>query len=124
MVPKITTEKMSIYQAAARQRRQLKEEGLELRRQRAWEVAQQASQILKEQFEAHRVAVFGSTLSPGRFHQRSDVDLAVWGLDEKAYYRAVARLLSLDAMIPVDLVEAELASPALLAIIEKEGVAL
>jgi len=61
MVPEITTEKMSIYQAAARQRRQQKEEWLELRRQRAWEVAQQASQILKEQFEAHRVVVFGST---------------------------------------------------------------
>jgi hypothetical protein len=49
------------------------------------------------------------------------VDLAVWGLDERDYYRAVSRLLDLDFDISIDLVEAELASSALLAIIELEG---
>ncbi len=120
----IPTEQMAIYRATARRRQQQKARQLALRHQRAWEVAQQASQILKEQFEAQRVVVFGSMLSIERFHHRSDVDLAVWGLAEKVYYRAVARLLDLDATIPVDLVEAELASPALQAVIEREGVSL
>ncbi len=121
---KIPTEQMAIYRAAARRRREQKVRLLALRHQRAWAVAQQAAQILKEQFGVQRVVAFGSVLSAKRFHQKSDVGLAAWGLDEKVYYRAVASLLDLDATIPVDLVEVELASPALQAIIELEGVSL
>ena len=120
----ISSEQMAVYRATARQRHQQKVRDLALRHQRAWVVAKQASQLLKEQFGAERVAVFGSVLSDRRFHQRSDVDLAVWGLDEKVYYRAVSRLLDLDTTISVDLIETELAPPALQAIIEREGVTL
>jgi predicted nucleotidyltransferase len=121
---KISPEQMAIYRATAQRRRQQKARELALRHQRAWAIAQQAGQILKEQFGAERVVAFGSVLSADRFHQRSDVDLAIWGLDEKFYYRAVSRLLDLDPTIPVDLVEAELAPPALQAIIEQEGVSV
>ncbi|GAB4411156.1 MAG: hypothetical protein Fur0044_05090 [Anaerolineae bacterium] len=124
MVPEITTEKMIIYQAAARQRRQQQAQKIFLRYRRAREVVLEAYHILIEQFGASRVAMFGSILSLERFHQHSDVDLVVWGLDERVYYRAVARLLSLDVTIPVDLIEAELASPTLLALIEREAVFL
>lgn len=124
MVLEISTEQMAVYRATARQRRQQKERQLALRYQRAWDVARQAAVILKEQFGAQRVAIFGSTLLAQRFHQHSDVDLAVWGLEEKLYYRAVARLQDMEPAIPVDLVEAELASPALLTAIEEEGVTL
>ena len=34
----------------------------------------------------------------------SDLDIAVWGLDEKHYYRAVAKLLELDPAERVELV--------------------
>jgi predicted nucleotidyltransferase len=124
VILEIPTEQMAVYRATARQRRQKKARELALRHQRAWEVAQQAAQILKEQFRAERVAAFGSVLSDKRFHPRSDVDLAVWGLDERVYYRAVSRLLDLDPTIPIDLIEFELAPPALQAIIEQEGVLL
>ncbi|MCK6624268.1 MAG: nucleotidyltransferase domain-containing protein [Anaerolineae bacterium] len=124
MVPEITTEKMTIYQAAARQRRQRQAQQVILRYQQAREVVREAHQILIEQFGASQVAMFGSILSLERFHQHSDVDLVVWGLNEGVYYRAVGRLLSLDTTIPVDLLEAELASPALLAVIEREAMFL
>jgi predicted nucleotidyltransferase len=120
----IPAEQMAVYRATARQRRQKKARELAARRQRAWEVAQQAAQILKEQFGAEQVAAFGSVLSDQRFHPHSDVDLAVWGLDEKVYYRAVSHLLDLDPTIPIDLIEFELAPPALQAIIKQEGVFL
>lgn len=122
LIAKIPAEKMAAYRATARRRRQQEKQQLAHRRQRAWEVARQASQLLKEQFGVKRVVLFGSVLFPERFHQRSNVDLAVWGLDERVYYRAVACLLNLDPALAVNLVEAELASPALLAIIEREGV--
>ena len=70
------------------------------------------------------MAVFGSLVRKGSFHRRSDVDLAVWGLDERMYYRAVSRLLDLDPAISVDLVEADSARPALRAAIKREGVPL
>ena len=101
-----------------------KEQELALRYQRAWELAQRAAAILKEQFGVQKVVIFGSALRIKRFHQRSDIDLAIWGLDEKVYYRAVARLLDIEPTISVDLVEAEFASPALLKVIEQEGVTL
>jgi len=124
MPPEITPEQMAVYQATARRRRRQKAQALAARHQRAWQVARAGAQLLKEQFGAKRVVIFGSVLFPEKFHVRSDVDLAVWGLPERLYYRAVSRLLSLDPGISVDLVEAELALPELLATIEREGVTL
>jgi predicted nucleotidyltransferase len=67
--------------------------------------------------------LYGS-LARGDFHEHSDIDLMVWGLDEQKYYLAVSELLALDATPEVDLVMAEHASPALLAAAEQEGVPL
>ena len=124
MAETIPPEQMAIYRATARQRQLQYETELVERHRRAWEVARQAGRLLKADFQAQRVVVFGSIITPTRFHERSDVDLAVWGLNERLYYRAVSRLLDLDPAISVDLVEAEFASPTLLAIIEQEGVLL
>ena len=124
MALNVSTQQMEIYRATARQRRQRQAGKVAARYQQAWRVAKQAGQILKERFGAQRVAVFGSLLSAKRFHQHSDIDLAVWGLDQKIYYRAVARLLDLDTAISIDLVETELAPPALQSIIEQKGIPL
>ncbi len=124
MIAKISPAKMAAYKATARQRRYEHKQQLALRYQHAWQVARQASQILKEDFGATRVVAFGSILSTKRFHQHSDIDLAVWDLPERLYYRAVAHLLDLDTAISIDLVEADAAAPALRSIIEQEGVTL
>jgi len=80
--------------------------------------------MLRDQFGAVRVAVFGSLLRPDMFHERSDMDLAVWGTDERPYFRAVGRLQALDATIAVDLVAVESAPPHVMAAILLEGVGL
>lgn len=120
----ISAAQMAMYRAAAQRRQQQQAHRLAQRRARAWQVAQQAVHILKEQFGARRVVVFGSVVSPGRFHQHSDVDLAVWGLAECTYYQAVGRLQSLNPDIAVDVVEMELAAPGLQAAVEHTGVPL
>jgi len=120
----VTAEEMAAYRATARLRWERKERESAWRREQAWRVAHRAARLLKEQFGARRVAVFGSLTRKSLFHPRSDVDLAVWGLDERVYYRAVSRLLSLDPSVSVDLVEAETARPALKAAIEREGITL
>lgn len=120
----ITDVQMAVYRAAARRRQQQQQRKLELRLGQGWKVAQAAGHLLKQQFGAQRVVIFGSLLHPQRFHERSDVDLAVWGLDERVYYRAVSRLLDLEPAIPVDLVQVEFAPSNLLMVIESEGVPL
>ena len=124
MAVDVTAEEMTVYRATARRRWERKERESALRRERAWQVARRAARLLKEQLGATHVAVFGSLVRKGSFHRRSDVDLAVWGLDERMYYRAVSRLLDLDPVVSVDLVEADSARPALRAAIRREGVTL
>jgi len=100
-----------------------KQKGSELRarRLRAWRVARKAAKTLKAEFGVSKVVVFGSLLHPTLFHSKSDVDLAVWGMDDKRYYRAVSILLDIDPTISLDLVCVEDARPALRNVIEKEG---
>jgi predicted nucleotidyltransferase len=124
MTLQITPEQMTGYREGYRRRRAQRQQAMSARHARAWQVARAAATLLKEQFGAAQVAVFGSVLRPERFHERSDVDLAVWGLDERMYLKAVSQLLDLDPEISVDLVEAEFAAPRLRAVIEQEGVLL
>jgi uncharacterized protein len=88
---------------------------LHQRRKQGLEIAKTAAEILKNEFAAARVVVFGSLLRED-FHETSDIDLAVWGLPEKLYFKAVGRLLSLSAF-DFDLVEIQFASPEILAAI-------
>jgi len=119
---KIDPEEMKIYRRSAQERSLKRQKELAKRRQRAQELAYQAAQILKDEFGATRVVLYGSLLHPELFHLRSDVDLAAW--DVQHYFRAVARLLDLDPEIEINLVPIEDVRPSLSATIEREGVEL
>ncbi|MBI3762863.1 MAG: nucleotidyltransferase domain-containing protein [Chloroflexi bacterium] len=121
----ISPAQMKIYAQTAQARSKQRRKQLEARRQRAWEVARRSAVLLKQEFGASRVVLFGSLArGPGRFFVRSDVDLAVWGMDERLYLRAVGRLLDLDPEIKADLIEAEYARSAVKTAIERDGVEL
>jgi len=115
---------MAVYRATARRRWARERQALAERRERAWELARNAAALLRTEFGAGQVTAFGSLVHPDRFDARSDVDLAVRGLDERCYFRAVGRLLSLDPGIEVDLVMVEDASDRLRDTVEREGVPL
>ncbi|RPI49508.1 MAG: nucleotidyltransferase domain-containing protein [Chloroflexi bacterium] len=117
----ISPDKMETYRATARLRAAEERRELALRHERAWSVARQAAEFLRREYGVDRVVVFGSLVRIELFHPRSDIDLGVWGLDEKHYYRAVARLLALDPAFEIDLVMAEEAPVSLLARIQGEG---
>jgi uncharacterized protein len=102
---------MQQYIHTAKRRKQQRLVELDRRRLRGLEIAQIAAKVLKTEFMASRVVAFGSLLET--FHETSDIDLAVWGLPEKSYFKAVARLLSLSDF-DFDLVEAQYASPEIL----------
>jgi predicted nucleotidyltransferase len=118
----ITDEQMKIYRRSARERMQKRQVELDARRERAWEAARQAAEVLKKEFGASQVVLFGSLLHPELFHLRSDVDLAAWDIQQ--YFRAVARLIDLDPEIEINLVPVEDARPELRTVIERDGVEL
>lgn len=118
----VTAKEMTVYKATARRRWMHEQQQLTERHRRAWMVARQAAALLRERFGANQVVVFGSLVRRELFYPQSDVDLAVWGLDERRYYRAVADLLALDPAIEIDLVMVEDAPFTLRASIEREGV--
>lgn len=119
-----TDEQMAGYRASAHKRQQQKRDRLRQRQQLGLAIAQQASELLKRNFQVEKVMLFGSMRALDRIHDRSDVDLAVWGLNPQDYFRAVGQLLALHPDILVDLVEVETAPPRLLHEIETTGVTL
>ena len=116
--------KMDHYRAAARRRQAFAEQERRHRLSQGWAVAKRAADLLRESFAVHRVMVFGSLVHPDLFHQRSDVDIAVWGLGKEEYLRAVAAVTALDREITVDLISVEEAQESLRTIIAGEGTPL
>lgn len=116
--------KLAEYRAGAERRRAQAAERRRAHLARAQQVAADAAKLLRSEFGAQRVVLFGSTACPERFHDRSDVDLVAWGIEEHTYLRAVAAVNGLDSQMFVDLIRGEEAAPGLLAVLEQEGRAL
>lgn len=85
----MTAEPLAIYQEFAAERQEQHQYALKLRQQRGWQVAQ----MLKTNFAARKVLLFGSLLDYQCMHRHSDIDLAVWGLSDDSYYQAVSQVL-------------------------------
>jgi uncharacterized protein len=114
------------YRAGARRRREAREAAQAERRARALDLAREAARFLRETYHVSRVVVFGSAARGTFFDERSDLDLAVWDLDERRHFRAHGQVLALDPHLEpdleIDLVRYEDASPALREAIDREGI--
>ena len=89
---------------------------------RKW--AKKCAAILKERFHATSIYLIGSLTGDHTIHTRSDIDLAVDGLAEEQYYKAVGELLiflspHIDASI--DLIPLSDAIPSMRQVIETQG---
>ena len=120
----LTQEKIELYKLATHERWEHEKKELSRQYQHAWSLARQLAALLKQEYHVHQVAVFGSLIHESLFHSRSDLDLAVWGLDEERYYRAVSKLSTLNPEIKVELIRIEDSNDSLRAIIEQEGIIL
>jgi uncharacterized protein len=120
----LTPEQIANYRAHALRRRQQEKPEIERRREKAWQAAREAAQLLKAEFGATRVAVFGSLTRESGFTRWSDVDIAAWGLAKEDTFRAIGAIMDMETDVPVNLVDVDTARPSLLAAIEREGIAL
>lgn len=120
----LTPEEVATYRRAARRRHEQELRELALREKRAWALARRAANLLREQFGADQVVVFGSLVHGGCFTPWSDVDIAAWGIHPQDTFRAIGRVMDMDAEIELNLLDAGTCSTSLLATIEREGVDL
>lgn len=122
VMPSLSPEQLAIYRASAQKRQQAHHQR-KLERQQGWQVARQAAHLLKQEFNATRVILFGSMVELRRVHLESDIDIAVEGLADERYLTAVAALLDLSAFF-VDLVQLEHVPPEIRAAIAQQGIVL
>ena len=94
------------------------------RKKGAWDLAKRAAHLLRKEFAAERVVVFGSLAHGHWFTPWSDVDLAAWGIPPERFYAAVAAVTDLSFSLKIDLIDIETCRPTLKTIIEKEGIEL
>ena len=85
---------------------------LEQRRHQAIKIAQECTHILKQDFGATEVVVFGSLRGDALWHWRSDLDLAVRGMSEPAIWEAYSKIEKVvPSWLRFDLVSVDDVSP-------------
>ena len=116
--------KLDQYRRTAVRRQKMRVSKIKPRMEKAWKLARKAAKVLREQYHAKRVAVFGSLLHESRFTEWSDVDIAVWGLAPDQTFRAIGTVMDLDSSFEINLVDVNTCTPSLLKAIEQEAVDL
>jgi uncharacterized protein len=117
----LTAEELAVYRAGARRRQEAERQALAARERRAWELAREAADLLRRDFHADRVFLFGSLIHPGCFTQWSDVDVAADGIDGNDTLRAMEMVHDLSQDIPVNLVDLNACRASLRETVEREG---
>ena len=103
---------------AAREQRPQMLAQMKQRQQQGLEIARKAASILKQEFGAERVVLFGSMLDHERMWWGSDIDLGEWGLRCEDFFKAGAAI-ERGHNFSIDLVEIQSAKPHILNAIEQ-----
>lgn len=117
----LTSQERDGYRESARRGEEAERRREAMRRERALAVASQAAAILKWEFGATRVFLFGSLADGGPFHARSDIDLGVDSLPPADYWRADCRLEAVSGDLEIDLVALDSAPAALAQAVRRDG---
>ena len=117
-------DKLAQYRRTAVRRQKARVARIKVRMDKGWKLAKKAAKVLREQYHAKRVAVFGSLLHESCFTEWSDVDIAAWGIPPEKTFRAIGTILDLDPSIEINLVDVNTCTPTLLRAIEQEAVDL
>jgi uncharacterized protein len=94
------------------------------RRETAWRIAHQAACMLKANFGATRVIVFGSLAHGAWFTSRSDIDLAAEGIPPDAFFKSWCALDGLGSNLEINLIAIESASEEMSREIRELGIEL
>jgi predicted nucleotidyltransferase len=96
----------------------------EERREKALEVAKAIAKLLRKEFGATKVVLFGSVLYSGRFSPGSDIDIAVYGIRADQFYKAIAASSEITRDFYADIVDPMDCYPSIREDIELNGIEL
>jgi uncharacterized protein len=116
-------EELKKYRPLEAIRRRRTEQAAEIssRRRRAMLAARKAAKLLKSEFGAKEVILFGSLARRVGFTRWSDIDLASRGIPPERYLTAMDTVLHMSPEFKIDLAELETCRPAMRKCIEEEG---
>lgn len=120
----VSVEALAIYRRTAYNRWQQAEQQRAERRIEAWSLARKAACVLRERFQVQRVVAFGSLVHADRFHLRSDIDIAVWGLTDANWLKPISAVRALADDIDIDLLDVTACAPDFLSVVERDRVEL
>jgi predicted nucleotidyltransferase len=112
------------YLAHQQQRQMEARQQLQAHHQLGLAKARELADLLKADFGATEVILFGSMCALDTIHLGSDIDLAVWNLPAPDYFAALGQLLVQSMGFDIDLVRMETAPLSLKIHISKEGLVL
>ena len=92
------------------------------RHKKALSKAYKAGMILKEDYGAKKVWIFGSLCDRERFNKYSDIDLAAKGISDERFFAAVAAVTRTIKDYKVDLIDIDDCRKSLYNTVKKEGV--
>ena len=88
----------------------------------AWRLIPKLARLLREEFGATQILVFGSAVNADYFSEESDIDIAAWGVPIAQYLSAVLAVNEFHDDFKVDLLDPTLCCLALQKRIEEEGI--
>ena len=88
----------------------------------ALEFARKAAHLLRKEFGAEKVLLFGSLAHEEWFGPWSDIDLAAQGILPESFYSAVASVTGMSPSFRIDLIDMDECRPTLRKVIEEEGI--
>jgi predicted nucleotidyltransferase len=87
-------------------------------------LANEAARVLKEEFGATRVVLYGSLARLDYFDEASDIDLMAWGIQSDFFFEALLRLEKIESEWEFSLNGGDSLSSRMLETIAREGVEL
>jgi len=109
---------------AIRRRKTAARVDLAKRRRLANQFASQAAKLLRREFKAEKIYLFGSLSRSDGFTLWSDIDIAVCGILPARFFEAVGAVTGISADFKIDLIDLDACPSAMREIIEKDGIAL
>ncbi len=123
MIIMLTPDEKKKYASGWTKRLKEKETKIKQNHKKALDKAIKIAEILKSKYGVEKVVLFGSIAS-GKFWEHSDIDIAVYGIDEERYMDIIWEASQLASPFKVDLVPIEKISDKLKRKIENEGMKL
>jgi predicted nucleotidyltransferase len=106
---------------AIRRRKAARSADVLRRRRRAALTARKAAELLRSEFSAKKVLVFGSLARHGGFTLWSDIDIAAAGIAPARFFEAVGAVTGISAEFKLDLVDLDTCPVSLREAIIAEG---